>query len=973
MKPAFALDFRNDAIALLHRTAGGWHLVGRVALDEPDLAGALSYLRSTALGLSPRGIATKLILPDDQILYTTVTAPGPDDDSRRAQIRAALEGRTPYDVSELAFDWQVAGDAVNVAVIARETLAEAEAFADEHRFNPVSFVAAPAAGQMGKEPFFGATTLAATLLAAGEQVDPDAEVVTLVSRDSAPAAAEPPAETAPAPAEPEPAPQPEPEVWPAPEPEPTVEPAPEVWPEAEPEAPAQPEPEVWPEPEPEIPAPAEPEIWPETEPELPPAPQPEVWSTPETATWAPAAAPVRSDAAPRPRWQPPALEPEDQLDADPDVNPPAAPATVYADLPAGAAPLPPNMAAALAGIALEEAPMAVDVEADDPPESPAPKAPEAAARPSVLSPEIEDDLPPMPSWTPAMGFASRRGGAGEAAPKVEPPARPAVPRPTAAKPLPGASAATTAARTARAPAAPAKPAEGGKGLRGLGALVAAPGIAGNRKRKATAAAPAPVAAPAATPAPAAPPATPAPARGLGSGFGTRPEPQRGKPRYLFLALVLVLLVLLAMIAAWSTTLAFRDAAPDAVETAADLPSPDDEMLADLQDPEELAALEGNAPAEVTPEPEVAPEPAADPAPQGVAATELTGAAPTGTGGGPQDEIFLATMDAAPQTPDALALPPATALADSLPAPATPPPPFGTVYQFDAKGLIIATPEGILTPEGAFVIAGKPPVVPPQRPAALETAATVAPAAETAADQPFPSDPALSGFRPRPRPEGLAPAAADDAALAPAADSRLASLRPRARPQTVVAAGEAAREAAAAASLAAQAEAAAAATAPDPNASRMAVAISPKPKARPRDLSRAVEAAVAAAVRQPEPRPEPAPEPEAEPAAKAPSKGRDGELADEEPEIASAAPRIPSNASVAKQATFKNAINLGKLNLIGVYGTPSNRYAMIRQENGRYKKVKVGDRIDGGRIEAITAKEVRYQKGSKLVTLSMPKG
>ena len=121
MKPAFALDFRNDAIALLHRSSGGWLLVGRVTLDEPDLPEALSYLRATALGLSPRGLATKLILPDDQLLVTTVDAPGPDEASRLAQIRTALEGRTPYAVDDLVFDWQVTDRDVHVPVVARQT------------------------------------------------------------------------------------------------------------------------------------------------------------------------------------------------------------------------------------------------------------------------------------------------------------------------------------------------------------------------------------------------------------------------------------------------------------------------------------------------------------------------------------------------------------------------------------------------------------------------------------------------------------------------------------------------------------------------------------------------------------------------------------------------------------------------------------------------------------------------------------
>ena len=92
----------------------------------------------------------------------------------------------------------------------------------------------------------------------------------------------------------------------------------------------------------------------------------------------------------------------------------------------------------------------------------------------------------------------------------------------------------------------------------------------------------------------------------------------------------------------------------------------------------------------------------------------------------------------------------------------------------------------------------------------------------------------------------------------------------------------------------------------------------------------------------------------------------------EPETSKAAPKIPTKASVAKQATFKNAINLSKINLIGTYGTDSKRYALVRQSNGRYKKVKVGDKIDGGTVKAITETEVRYQKSGKLLTLKMPK-
>lgn len=1057
MKPAFALDFRHDAIALLHRRPGGWHVIGRVTLDEPDLASALSYLRATALGLSPRGLATKLILPDDQILVTTVDAPGPDEAARLDQIRRALEGRTPYPVDELVFDWEAAGgSAVNVAVVWRETLTEAEAFATEHRFNPVSFVASPADGFVG-EPWFGTATQAASLLANGETVERDSEALIIVDRGVASD------ETPKADAEP-------------PEPAPVAATAEaEVIPEAEPDEPAAPEIAF----EPEAPmAPVQQEATP-VAPALPPEPAfdaPAALSAAKTSFDAPAPS-VASPAAPRDvpafglsddepspsaafrattersqdRWRPAtdAGPAEDKVAAatapvapQPEPSKPeqAKPSQDWATQPQGLFPA-------------DEAPMALDVEVEEAPSSAA-RGGSGASAPvaSVTDPAIIDDVPPPPGFSPALGFASRRASADPAqSAKVAAPApRPTVDRPTAARPL-VAPPPTKAERPALNRPTSAKPVvapKETKGLRGLGALVTAPGIPGARKKVAAqpmAPAAATAATAAASPAQAQSGATVAPppeaAKSLGRGLGGRQAPTRGKPLYLGLILTGLLLLILAVIAAWSTTLAFRSddgATTDlaAIEAPAADPLVEDEMIADGQDPDLLTATETPALEDVaqdqasdaqTPLADATADPAiVEPSPvpvEGAAPGAMDSAENPGVTSG--DEIFLAAKDQAPATPAPLDLAAASPSGDPLPSAQAPPPPFGTVYQFDANGLIVPTPEGIVTPEGVLLTLGKPARVPPPRPqveAAAQpdaVAAAVAAATNTTTTEPAAvvSDPALAAFRPRARPEGLTPpapqpdaaapadaapadatlpegAAEDDAALRPVADSRLAGLRPAARPEAVLAAGEALRaaNASAAASLAAQAEAAAAAA--SAQTSPLAIAISRKPAPRPRDLSRAVEAAVAAAVRaptrevepDPEPQAAPAPEPEPEqlaaalpasspqPKSKAPTRGRDAEVeADEEPEVEASAQRGTTSGSVAKQATFRNALALDKTALIGVYGTPSKRYAMVRTSNGRYKKVKVGDSVDGGKVQAITATEVRYQKGSRLMTLALPKG
>jgi type IV pilus biogenesis protein PilP len=94
-------------------------------------------------------------------------------------------------------------------------------------------------------------------------------------------------------------------------------------------------------------------------------------------------------------------------------------------------------------------------------------------------------------------------------------------------------------------------------------------------------------------------------------------------------------------------------------------------------------------------------------------------------------------------------------------------------------------------------------------------------------------------------------------------------------------------------------------------------------------------------------------------------------AQQQPQTQAAAPRVPSSASVARAATARNAVNMRQVNLIGVYGSPSNRRAIVRLSNGRYQKVGVGDSLDGGRVSAIGSSELRYTKRGRPVVLRMP--
>lgn len=430
-------------------------------------------------------------------------------------------------------------------------------------------------------------------------------------------------------------------------------------------------------------------------------------------------------------------------------------------------------------------------------------------------------------------------------------------------------------------------------------------------------APAPVTTPVAAP----PPKAPGAEFALPGLFA--PEPPSSRLRKLGLVLAAAALAALLLAALWALFL--RDpgqapqdnaAAPATVEkeTALALPAP-------AQGPADPPAADGEQP----------------PAEPGTLSAGQQDSAPAETGIGPAapappaapeqdrvDDVYIASLDPKVSAQDAIALPPAPEENhDARPAtPANPPGPDDQ-FDLDARGLVRPTPEGTLNPEGVTVFSGPPRITPPERP---ETDAALDPA-EAAEGE------ALTALRPGPRPDNLSEMN-ERANLGGLSRAELGARRPLPRAQSLQEEAMAEAEAEAAAD-----------GADDMGASALAVASSRKPMARPRDFSSAVEKAVQQARAT---------------AAAAPA-------------AATAAPRIPSSASVAKQATLPDAINLHKVNLIGIYGSTSNRRALVRLKSGRYVKVQMGDRLDGGTVTAIGETELRYRKGNRDHVLELPQG
>lgn len=907
MKPGFALRLDHDAVSLLVRVTEGWAELGRAQIADPGFEDQLAELRAQAADLAPDGFSTKLILPADQILYSSIDAPGPDDTARRAQIAAALEGRTPYAVDDLVFDWSGEDGNLSVAVVARLTLDEAEDFAESHGFNPVTFVAMPETGQFAGEPFFGKTTNATAHLSGGDGPMRDSEPVRIVD---------------------------------APLPAPQTATAPNVAPETV-ETPGTDGPPV------AAGSPAE------DEPDGPPSgntgqksradavpeslsPKADATGTaPGNDTPQPSAPTEGASAAEEPSGADQSSDeplPETQKDAPKrsrgglgitdGLVPDAAAELSETDLVMAEAadPLDDDLAGALGpepGAADSEAPF---IAVDD-------------------LPEIED----MPGPTPvAPAFTTRRQGTADATSTdaVRPSAVPAVTHGLLEqdgvdtdRPVPANDEAAPQVAGSLRGGKPPLQRELPDTRHGTAAQLRAERAMPEPKRTEKRAAPF------------APP-TPT-ARRSGARLG------------LAIVLVSALVLLMAAVSLWSFWFAAAPAPEENDEVIVAAPAP---AAPNVEAPETAATAVSERQLS-TGSPVAEPAQIDPPAADTIWADNPDGPTPPAADATGAPVISdAAAPDLAVTETEPLAAPSEAAADAALPLQPLPPP-FGTEFDFRPDGLIRATAEGVVTPDGITLIAGRPPVVPAPRPSEIAPAPApidAAPADDSAAD-------------PQTAPEDIAPDDADasiatpvDGAvetaqaspLPPPVDPAHAALKPRARPAAVVAlaAERAAREAA-------EAEALARAIA---SATPQAVATSQRPKARPKGLVRVVatpqvDDAVAAAMASSIAATVPVPAPTA-----APSQPEEVD----EPEPVAATPNIPTSTTVAKQATVANAINLRNINLIGVYGSSSSRRALVRMGNGRYVKVKIGDRLDGGQVAAIGDRELSYVKSGRTIVLKI---
>ncbi|EKE45871.1 hypothetical protein OCGS_0097 [Oceaniovalibus guishaninsula JLT2003] len=855
MTQTFFLDLSHEGVRLDLDQDGKTTEIGAVPLDDAHFDTRVEDLRREAEGLAGGPLTTRIVLPQSEILYTAFDAEGADDDARDKAVRAGLEGLTPYTLDDLVFRWQAKeGARVAVAAVARETLAEAEAFAVSHGFAPTAFTAREGGEGFDGRPDFGPTAHA-TDAATAPPPEPAAPVTRIIDLPDDPPEAAPELDAAKPDGEP-----PNAEV--VGPPPPPVEPADSVKP---------------------------------------------VGPVGPTKTASPPAAPPKADAKPAE----PAPAFASRRAPNPQPPAPRASDTRLSEIASRIALLPDGGAG----------PLPAGAPKPDTAQSPARPAQPLAAKPPAAKPPAapaKSPEPPAAVTAAARGIAAATGAIAGAA-------------------IAGANASLAADR----PAAPRSPAPGPKGparppgpkgpdalcrqartrTRRVACRVRPRCRRGPRPRRG--------------------PPSPAPVRsGCNDGFRRTAQP--------------------AAPARFAADAGRRRRADRAGAGPWDLgglqpagPSTHRQHRADRPrtgGSGDRALRSGRC---RRPDRRAATRARRGDAPQGGPAAPAGTFRPPAALAAPESgrlgDLQVAALDPAIDLPDAQR--PQSVPADSRPA--VPPLPAPAAAPTDAPR------------QGVTVTEGRPSPLPPAIPDRGAPAPVAAPI-ETAA---------IPDIRPLPRPGDPAPADAEvetDAAIAAEAQppddtlpdavaseggALLTASAPRARPAdlaaTVGVPGAPDDEELADAedpALARRAQDAAAAAA---EASAMILG----------ELARVPQAQQTFAVAN-------APAPRDRPQPPAPQRA-----APEPARVAAAtvAPRVPSSASVSKAATTPNAIKLRQLNLIGVYGSKANRRALVRLPSGRFEKVKVGDRIDGGRVAAISDGQLQYVKSGRSIVLSMPSG
>lgn len=159
-KPNFALDLSNEGVALWHRASGGgWTVLGQVGLDAPDLPEQIRVLRDQVMNGATgtaRSRRTVVRIPRSEVMLSKVSLGVFEDEAAERHGLKQIEKISPLPMEEVAYDLgeKGFGNMAPVGIVARQTLIEADGFAKTHGFDTIYFTTQYSERDFPREPRF---------------------------------------------------------------------------------------------------------------------------------------------------------------------------------------------------------------------------------------------------------------------------------------------------------------------------------------------------------------------------------------------------------------------------------------------------------------------------------------------------------------------------------------------------------------------------------------------------------------------------------------------------------------------------------------------------------------------------------------------------------------------------------------------------------------------------------------------------
>jgi len=156
-----ALTFDDGQVRLLYRIrANTWLVAEEFEFEESSIFFRMESLRDFSRMLVVQSPAIKLYASLEDVRFQRVYPdPGKIAALTPDQIRSFVQLSTSYDPSRHRLDWRKEENAVRVAFVSRQRLADLEGFARRFQFFPTTFSAVQPGIGAGMEFFLGETDL----------------------------------------------------------------------------------------------------------------------------------------------------------------------------------------------------------------------------------------------------------------------------------------------------------------------------------------------------------------------------------------------------------------------------------------------------------------------------------------------------------------------------------------------------------------------------------------------------------------------------------------------------------------------------------------------------------------------------------------------------------------------------------------------------------------------------------------------